>query len=351
MLQGLQYVPLLYSKRAELRALRYLDKATRDRIFPIVAVRPWPNAKDFLAIIPQLSESLNGYRHGFDLDRHKRGNVAIEPCSAEFEKLFSPNNGFKNYYDLVAQSEERIPVLRDQGGIFTNIPEQFSHIDALHRGIIVRFQRGFCEDIENILSIDLLNVDDVLFVVDVGWDLDVIAQEMWASHLISRITRWNETAEIACLSSCFPNSFTHINYKGAFSIDDRDLFDRLVRRHNSARLIYGDWGSTRRSEEQGGGTHYDRIDTALSGEWVSFRQTDSEVGYQTIALRTTSDDLWNSFPTCWGKHSIECTALDIPGKIRGTEAAISSRVNMHITAQANLGTAVSPPDEPYVDQF
>lgn len=351
MLQGLQYVPLLYSKRAELRALRKLDKATRDRIFPIVAVRPWPNAKNFEAIIPQLNEALAGYRHGFDLDRDKRGKVKLQPAAGEFEALFDANAGFKNYYDLVARDVNRIPVLRDVDGKFIDLDNQFDRIDALHNGVIIRLQRDFCEDVAAVIDSGRLVVDDVLFAVDVGWSLDVIAQEMWASQLITKITDWDPTAEIVCLSSSFPNSFTHIEYRGTFSIDDRDLFDRLVRRHNSARLVYGDWGSTRRSEEQGGGTHYDRIDTAKPGEWVSFRQTDTEVGYQIVAGRTLADPQWATLPTCWGKHSIECTALDIPGKIRGTEAAISSRINMHLTAQANIGTTVPPADEPYIDKF
>lgn len=351
MLQGLQYVPLLYSKRAELRALRNLDKSTRERIFPIIAVRPWPNAKRFDAIVPQITEALAGYRHGLDLDRDKRGNVTLEPAASEFETLFDPKDGFKNYYDFVAKDPNRIPVLRDVAGKFVQLDAQFDHVDNLHNGVIVRLQRDCCEDITTVLNCGRLVVDDTLFAVDVGWSLDVIAQEMWASRLISQISDWDATAEIACLSSSFPNSFTHIEYRGTFSIDDRDLFDRLVRRHNSARLVYGDWGSTRKSEEQGGGTHYDRIDTAKQGEWVSFRQTDDEIGYQIVAGRTVSDNQWNTLPTCWGKHSIECTALDIPGKIRGTEGAISSRINMHLTAQANAGATVPPADEPYEDKF
>jgi hypothetical protein len=351
MIQGLEYVPLLYSKRAEIRALKNLDISVRERIFPIVAVRPWPNTKKFEAILPYLETAFAGFRHGFDLDRNKRGNVSIEPTATQFEELFNPLNGFEAYYNLVGMHADRVPVLRDTNGTFVNLDDQFDHIDGLHRGIIVRLENGHCDDIDSVLQSGRLVPDDVLFAVDVGWSNDVVSQEMWASRIITKITDWDASAEIACLSSSFPNSFTHIEYRGAFSIDDRDLFDRLVRRHNAARLTYGDWGSTRRSEEQGGGTHYDRIDTALPGEWVSFRQTGNEIGYQVVAERLLRDNQWTSLPVCWGKHSIECTALDIPGKIRGTEGAISSRINMHITAQANLGVTIPPSDEPYVDNF
>lgn len=351
MLQGIQYVPLLHSKRAELKALKNLDRTTRDRIFSIIAVRPWPNTKNFSAILPHLNLAMAGYRHGFDLDRDKRGNVKTEPSATEFESLFDEAGGFRNYYDLVRTHEDRIPVLRDSAGKFVELDAQFDQIDDMHRGVIIRLQKDCCEDIDSVINSGRIIADDVLFAVDVGWSLDVISQEMWASQIIAKITDWDESAEIVSLSSSFPNSFSHIEHKGAFSIDDRELFDRLVRRHNAARISYGDWGSTRRSEEQGGGTHYDRIDTARPGEWVSFRQTGTEVGYQIIAKRTVADTIWSALPVCWGRHSIECTALDIPGKIRGVEGAIASRINMHITAQANLGGAVPPADEPYVDNF
>jgi hypothetical protein len=166
---------------------------------------------------------------------------------------------------------------------------QFDRIDELHRGVIVRIQRGYTGSIQEILDSGRLVVDDVLFVVDAGWSTDILSQEIWSSSMVRQISDWEPSAEIACISSSFPNSFSHIEYKGSFFIDDRELFSRLVRHHNSAHLIYGDWGSTRQPEEAGGGTHYDRIDIAVAGgmdfvssnrkrEWLSGSSSESFLG-------------------------------------------------------------------------
>lgn len=349
MLQGIEYVPLLYTKRAEIRALENLDATTRTKIFPILGVRPWPNAHEFGAIEPYLASATHGYRYGVDLDKDKRGHVNVQPCAVQFDALFDPHGGFGNFYDFVASHPDRVPVLRDSAGEYVQLNEQFDRIDELHKGVIVRLRRGYTASVQPVLESGRLIPDDTLFVVDVGWSLDVLQQEAWASSMVTLITNWDPTVEIVIMSSSFPNSFSHIEYDGSFSNDDRELFGRLVQQHNIAHLIYGDWASTRLSEEQGGGTHYDRIDTASLGEWISYRQTEDEVGYQVIADRILSDTRWPGMPDCWGKHRIECTSLDIPSKIVGTESAIATRINMHITAQANQGGFAAAPDEPYVD--
>lgn len=349
MLQGIEYVPLLYTKRAEIRALENLDSATRARMLPILAVRPWPNTQQLGAIEPYLESATAGFRYGVDLDKDKRGHINTHPCAEQFEELFDSQGGFSNYFGFVESDPDRVPVLRDSQGSFTELQAQFDHIDDLHRGVIVRVRQGYTISIDEVLASGRLIPDDTLFVIDVGWSLDVLLQEAWASALIHKITAWDASVEIVVMASSFPNSFSHIDYHDSFYNDDRELFARLVQSHNIAHLIYGDWGSTRLSQEQGGGTHYDRIDTARQREWTSFRQTGTETGYKVIADRILTDQRWGSFPDCWGKHRIECTSLDIPGRIVGTESAIASRINMHLTAQASPDQVVTIPDEPYVD--
>ncbi|GGE93957.1 beta family protein [Sphingomonas prati] len=351
MLQDAQYVAFLCSKRAEIRALSRLDASIRKGFFPIIAVRPWPNTNKFQPILHQLDAATAGFRHGFDLDRYKRAFVSKSPCCDEFEILFDPAGGFKNYYDLVEPNDFRVPVLRNVNGLLSDLDKQFEHINKINRGVVVRVEQNFTYGLEELLASKLLIADDTVFVIDIGWSRDVLAQEMWISSIIGKITEWDASVEIACTSSSFPNSFSSIKYKHTFLNDDRQLYARLVARHNIAKVIYGDWGSTRKPEEQGGGKHYDRIDVARAGEWISFRQTDDEIGYKVLADRIIQDDAWNKISPCWGRQIIELTSLDVPGKIKGTEMAISARINMHITEQVNMGKTVSPPDEPYVDDL
>jgi hypothetical protein len=348
MLEGIDYVALLHTKPAEVRALQHLEKAPRDGLFPILVARPGHH-HDMEKTWPIYAKAVGAYRYGLDIDRHKLGQTKAEPAKSQFDSLFAPDNGFSAYFDRVAKMEGAIPVFRSIGGRFENLADQFDRIEELDRGVILRIERGFTENWFDVLSHERLNLEDTLVVVDLGWSDDVIALEMWSSQIIERVTEYAPGSEIATLSSCFPNSFSHINDRGVFSIDDRELYNRLVRRHNAANIKFGDWGSTRSSRDQGGGKPWPRIDIASTGDWTCFRQTEEEAGYVPVAKRTVDDEIWRAVPSCWGKNAIHCTSMNIPGRITGTEVATSVRVNIHLTVQA-LGGALPPPDEtPYVD--
>lgn len=351
MLEGIDYVALLHTKRAEMRALQHLEKAPRDRLFPVLVVRPGDH-HDMEKTWPIYANAIGPYRFGFDLDRHKFGATSAEPAKMQFESLFSEANGFQAYYERVGQTEGAIPVFRpNHNGVFQNLDDQFDRIDELDRGLILRVERNFSQNWVDVLTHPRLQIDDTLLLVDLGWSTDVLLLEMWSSGIIQQITDFAPEAEIVALSSCFPTSFSHIDDRGVFSIDDRDLFNRLVRRHNSANIKYGDWASTRSARNDRTGMPRPRIDIASTGDWTCFRQTDGETGYIPVAARTIGDAIWNAVPSCWGKNTIQRTAMNVPGRITGTELATSVRVNIHLTVQA-LGGAQPPPEEtPYEDGF
>jgi hypothetical protein len=351
MLAGIEYVALLHTKPAEMRALRKLEKAPRDRLFPILVVRPSAH-HDMEKTWPVYANAVGSYRFGFDIDRHKLGETKSQPAKTQFDSLFSETDGFRSFYDRVTQTEGAIPVFRTNlHGVFENLDNQFDRIEELDRGLILRIERGFTQNWIDVLTHPRFQLDDALLVVDVGWSNDVLSLEMWSSQIIQQITDYAPAAEIVALSSSFPTSFSHINDRGVFSIDDRDLYKRLVQRHNAANIKYGDWGSTRSSLDQGGGKPWPRIDIASAGDWTCFRQTKDEIGYVSVATRTVSDEIWQSIPLCWGKHTVQCTAMSIPGQITGTEIATSVRVNVHLTVQALGGAQPQPEETPYEDGF
>jgi Beta protein len=351
MLEGIEYVALLHTKPAEMRALLKLEKAPRDGLFPILVVRPGAH-HDMEKTWPIYAKAVGSYRFGFDIDRHKLGTTTSEPAKTQFDSLFSEVDGFRSFYDRAGQTEGAIPVFRPSiNGVFENLDDQFDRIDELDRGLILRIERGFTQNWIDVLNHPRLHLDDALLVVDAGWSTDVLSLEMWSSQIIEQITDYAPEAEIVALSSCFPTSFSHIDDRGVFSIDDRDLYNRLVRRHNAANIKYGDWGSTRSSRDQGGGKPWPRIDIASTGDWTCFRQTKSEVGYVPVAARTVGDAIWPSIPSCWGKNTIQRTAMSIPDRITGTEIATSVRVNVHLTVQALGGTQPPLEETPYEDGF
>lgn len=350
MLEGIDYVALLHTKRAEMRALAKLEKAPRDRMFPILVARPGDH-HDMEKTWPAYASAVGPYRYGLDIDRTKFGRTNPQPARAQFDSLFDRAGGFATYFNRVRSMEGAIPVLRTEGGSFVELDQQFEHVDDIDRGLIVRIEKDFTKNLADILDHRSFNPNDTLIVVDCGWAMDVLALEAWASEIISQITAVFPDIEISSLSSCFPRSFSHIDDKGIFSIDDRELYNRLVRRHNAANLKFGDWGSTRSAKEQGGGVPWPRIDIASTGDWTCFRRTKDEVGYRPVAIRCVDDRLWNSTPACWGKNIVHSTALGLRERITGTELATSVRVNLHLTVQALGGASPPTEDVPYVDSF
>jgi hypothetical protein len=133
---------------------------------------------------------------------------------------------------------------------------------------------------------------------------------------------------------------------------ERALYADLVRRHNEATLVYGDWGSTRPpAVDTGPMRNTPRIDLPSGGQWLCFRKVESE-GYPEIAQRLMKDDAWTDDASTWGAYTIAATAAGLPGAIRSPGTAAAARINIHLHQQAYTGAGELPPgegEEPYVD--
>lgn len=350
MIYGINYVPFVYSKGAESRAIRHLDPYIKGLIFPILSIRPDGN-KDFEATLVKLKAITDGLRFGLDLDREKLGKSKNYPAKDQFDALFDSNNAHQNYYDVVTQWQGAVPLLQSNGVEFDSVENQIQRAHDLDRGIVIPINRWENYDLQPVLSALEYHEIDRVFVVNSGWSLDVLQAENWASESIRIITEYFPEAEICCVSSSFPNDFQNIDRRGVFTNDDRELFDRLKRRHNSANLVYGDWASTRKSEERITSKPRPRIDIATQREWICFRRSNDEDGFLDVAERVMLDRVWLETPYSWGKRTVELTASDIIGKITGTEITNSVRINMHITIQAMEAGVQEIPEEPYTDNF
>lgn len=355
MLANIPYCPLLYSRVAEVKALFQLPAAAKDRMFPVIVARPWPNAKQLSRTWEKLQEAFGLRRFGLDLDSTKRDSSSEKSAAAEFSALFDRTGGYRNYYNLLEIIPQAIPVLRIDGGVGRHFDEQAGHVDRLDRGLIVRLQHGQIINPLELASMVLDRFEDVVFFVDAGWSTDLLSREIWASQIIKHISDERPEAEIVVSGSSFPDSFTDIVYRGVIPVHERSLHSNLSRRHNAAHLIYGDWGSTRPpSTEQIPMRNTPRIDLPTSGEWLSFRrdkQVDEDEDYPGIARRMIDDRAWPADLNIWGTYTIECTAEQLPGAIRNAAVAAAARINIHLHRQAFFGANASlgDQDEPFTD--
>lgn len=352
MLGGANYSPLLFSRVAEVKGLRELPGAAKDRLFPIICCRPWPNAKRLETLWVRIEEAFGHRRFGADLDALKYGSSADTEAAREFDALFNPANGFENFYGELADVEQAVPVLRTDADGIPQLEQQLEHVDTLGRGTILRLVRGAVVNPGSAIeSISDRLGPNLLIVLDAGWSNDLLSQEAWFSPLIDIVTDYRPETEIVITGSSFPNSFTDIGAKGRMRVHERTVFDALVRRHNAATLIYGDWGSTRGPQEPKPMINVPRIDLAEDRDWLCFRSEDRETeGYEEVAERIIDDpDYVDS--NIWANYMVERTAEGEPGGIRSPATAAAVRINYHLFRQAYVGEFDVPGevDEEYED--
>lgn len=356
MLGTAAYCPVLFTRVAEIKALGNLPSAAKNRLFPILLCRPWPNAKELKRTFEKIEEALEGRRFALDLDPSRYQVGTGRAASEQFDELFNDDDGYASYYSAVSDVAGAVPVVRVAGGTVRHVSRQIAHLIELERGGILIFRYGSVNNplatldrFQNCLD------DNFLVVLDGGWSADLLSREAWFSPIIQHLTDLRPETEVVVCGSSFPNTFAKIGTRGVAPVDERYLYDTLVRRHNAANLIYGDWGSTRPPGDPVPMINVPRIDLPSNREWTSIRaDRDDGETYVEVAERALADPNWPSELELWGTYMIECTAEDLPVAIRSPGTAAAARINIHLYRQAYFSDPVVPSgdqDEPYEDDI
>lgn len=339
-----------------MKALAQLPAAAKDRMLPILISRPWPNANELQRTWEKIDEALGGRRFALDLDVSKYQSGSKKTAAEQFDILFEPDDGFAHYYSMVAEVEAAVPVVRVTGGTVREVDRQIEHIGALERGAVLSLRYGSITNPITAIDAfaDLLD-DNFLIVLDAGWSNDLLSREAWLSPIVRHITDLRPETEIVMAGSSFPDSFARIGTRGVAPVEERYLYDALVRRHNAANLTYGDWGSTRPPGDPVPMINVPRIDLPLDREWTFLRaDRDEDETYADVAERALRDPNWPADLDIWGTYMIECTAEDLPVAIRSPGTAAAARINIHLYRQAYFAEPEVPSgdeDEPYEDEF
>lgn len=351
MLENVSYCPLLKARVAEMKALSQLPDSSKDRAFPVLAVRPWPNALKLEHAWVRVEETLEDRRFAIDLDSSKRG-VAGTPAASEFTALFDPADGFSRYYSVAGDFARAVPVFRWEGGEIPHLEQQIGHVERLDRGAILRLHHDSPGNHAAAVADVLNRFPDTTLVIDGGWSRELLLREQWASNLVQIATEIREDVEIVIAGSSFPQSFTNMKERAETRIDERFLHDAIRRRHNAAAVTYGDWGSTREQSPSVPMTNRPRLDLPMPREWVSFRSVDGE-DYKAVAERLVTDSAWSPTLEVWGTYVFKATAQDLPGAVRSPAMATAARINIHLHKQAQFGTGleVNDGDEPFTDDL
>lgn len=348
MLQQKPYVPLLKTGIAEIGAYKALYPDIKDLIFPIFALRPWPNANKLQLSVDRVLEATGGYPFGLGLDAERLNHQSGKQAQVDFNALFDEGRGFETYYELIADTAGAVPVLIPTRSVEVLL-RQIANADALNRGLIVHQRRGAVVPISGFLSSLPPLPNDTIIVVDAGWSRDYLQLESWALPLVERVASALPDAEVVVMSSSFPDSFTEIVGHATAEGMERRLYNAAVQRFQQQEIVYGDWGSTRPPQGGGGGDIPSRVDVPTVSGWEIFRANpDNDLGFAEMAWDAQHHESFGPLPNCWGKEMISASDDEGHG-ISSRQLATQSRINAHLTVQSG-GASILPADEvPYID--
>lgn len=347
MLESINYAPILKTKIAELNAYRNLSDEAKTLTLPIFLARPWPNATHLELTKTRVLEAVDGHPFAFGLDAERRNHSNSRPAQGEFRQLFDQAGGYRNYYEFLEAMPQAVPVLMPSE-TSDILLRQLGNADATNRGLIVHFTRESFVPVLNLASSVPPLPHDTVFVVDAGWSRNYELLELWTTSTLTRILSSVPNAEIIISSSSFPDSFGNIVGNQTVLAYEYRLFRAMRQNFNQANLTFGDWGSTRKSQEGGGGEIPARIDVPHASGWEIFRaDSDLNEDYGDVAGAVVVHTCFSALPACYGKEMI----LNTPGEggITGPARATESRINIHLTLRSDATNTLDTDESEYQD--
>lgn len=325
------YLPLLSIRPAEMRALEELPNATKDRLLPIVHLRPWVGSHRLENATGRIADAYGNRPVVIAMGEREQPNE--KPVHAQLEALRQPARGFREWCRFFDANENYIPAIQ-----FT--PEvqqeeaQIARLFGLNRGLVVIIERPAFE----FMRVIARRVGErseggvgVCFVVDFGIaNRDHLQVAAIAAGYCNTIRQHAPAAHVAISASSFPDSFVGLTDQPIY---ERRLFDTM---NATEALIYSDRGSARVERQTGGGgSPAPRIDYPLFDRWQFFR-SDSQggfEGYRRQALNVMANETWNPALRVWGTQMIERTAAGDMSAIGSPQKATAARINLHLQLQ------------------
>ncbi|MDB5659717.1 MAG: hypothetical protein JWS10_2332 [Cypionkella sp.] len=340
------YVPTIFLRNAELQAVSELPDSTKDILTPIFCLKPWATAKMLQNSMTKIKDVFGERQYFLDIDPFYSVEDPTRPAQEEFMALVDSSDNNQTWIDFFNQHPNASPCLQVNHSNMLAISNQIEHFTAREKTFLVRLEReknaSFSEIITEVCSTDHANYG---FVIDAGWSRDLLSRAVWVDGIVKQIVSLRgDSIPIVVTGSSFPDSFTKFSMGQAVEVKERSLFARLQGDNNQARLIYGDWASSRSPSEGGGGAPIPpRIDLATSKTWEIFRSQEEE-SFPDIAQLVLQSPNYPSGLHIWATYMIEATALSDPNGIRSLQRAAAVRINMHLYRQLNFANFNPAPD-------
>ena len=328
---NIPYLPMLSLRPAEMRALEELPNITKDRLLPIIHLRPWVGSHRLQNATGCIADAYGDRRVVIAMGEREQPNERL--VHAELDALRETTHGFRQWCEFFEANENYIPAIQFSPDVLAE-EEQIARLFDIDRGVVVVIEPpafGFVSLIAQRVGQRTQGGHGVCFIIDFGPagrdHLEVAARAM---GYIDAIRRHTPAAYVALSASSFPDNFAG---RKSQLIYERRLFDTLP---TSSNLIYSDRGSARAERQTGGGGQPNpRIDYPLRTEW-EFHRSDEVfgfTGYAQQARNLMSADYWNPELRVWGTQMVERTAAGDTSAIGSPQKATAARINIHLQLQ------------------
>lgn len=349
-----RYFPLLHTMGADLRGFSQLPKGDGAYLTPIIPLAPVPNAHKFDNTLATIRNGVNGIGKIFVADLSARLNLHIplsefKPVHHYFQKLSSDSDGFIGWRQFIRSNSDMLPVL--QMGEIADMLIQAEDFADLGRGMVLRLRINSRHNTPKHASsiIQFLSrrnqLDHLLIVIDLEHVQEATAPAAMAAGLVRSFmsAAGNQRLNIAICATSFPRELRgEADEIVRYPITER-LINQLVENalgRGAVNLLYSDYASARtRTDEEGGGRGYPRIDYATRERWSSNRQKNgdiSEGGFIAAANNIMNDGDWNDGLEIYGANMIREAARGILEKRRNAKFWVSVRINLHLHRQAHF---------------
>lgn len=329
------YIPFLSLRPAEMLALEELPDKTKDRMLPLVHLRPWTTAFALQSGLDRLAAAY-GDRPTIIAVGPAEASLTLRPVHDELAKLRESSHGYRNWCDFISDDghEHFIPAIQIDD--VRQIDRQVATFYNLERGLVViipKFALDGLTALVRIVSRETAGGDGVCFILD---------EERMARDSLERaaalvghcasILRECPHATISISGSSFPSAFKERTQQDIY---ERILFDEVSAKVGPERMVFSDRGSARVERQKGGGVPKPRIDYPLAGQWMFFRsEEEGQLEYQRLARELmTNPSVFDQDLRIWGTLMIERTAAGIEPLIVSAARATAVRINLHLQRQ------------------
>jgi hypothetical protein len=348
-LEGKTYVPTLAVRSSEMTGLEFLPGATKDRMTPCFLLAPWVNSNALSRAITRIERAFLNRDYFLDLDRDYHVNNDQSAAQREYSALCDPSGAYANWVNFVGQFEHILPCIQTVGLNSSEIRAQIRAVRELGKTYCFRILReprtqNLSEIVE---AINAEGAADFAIILEGGWTSDSLQIAAWFEGLMQNaLAQINPVVPMVCSCTSIPKMFTTFSSTTPTVVrfSNRQLVDQIARRSNRARILYGDWGSTRPREHGGFASRpLDRVDYPTDEAWNISRNREDEWDFRDAALSVTGSTFWDGSLGIWGEEMIQNTTINPELGIDSPQKNVAVRVNIHLHRQAFFGQGRIPP--------